>query len=207
PRGGGGGKGAKGVLPPQHWAYDPNLPRYPYDPAKANALLDAAGYPRDRKGVRFRLLMKTSTQESTRLLAAALQQQLRAVGIALDIRSFEFATFYADVNQGSFHLYSLSWIGSNEDPDIFYYAFHSSSFPPKHANRSFYVNPEIDRLIEEGRAPLDQEERKRIYVQIQQTLARDLPYINLWYFDNVVVHSRRVKGIHVNPSGNYDFLT
>jgi peptide/nickel transport system substrate-binding protein len=200
------GQLAESVLPPQHWAYDPNLPRYPHDPAKANALLDAAGYSRHQDGVRFHLLMKTSTQESTRLLAAVLQQQLRDVGIALDIRSFEFATFYSDVNQGSFQLYSLRWIGGNEDPDIFYYAFHSSSFPPKHANRSYYVNPEIDRLIDEGRATLDQEKRKQIYAQVQQILAHDLPYVNLWYFDNVVVHSRRVKNIHLSPAGNYDFL-
>src|SRR5262249_4099448 len=146
------GRLAESVLPPQHWAHEDNLPRYAYDPAKANALLDAAGYPRDKAGVRFHLLMKTSTEETTRLLAAALQQQLRSVGIALDIRSFEFATFYSDVNKGSFQLYSLRWIGGNEDPDIFYYAFHSSSFSPKHANRSYYVNPEIDRLIDAGRA-------------------------------------------------------
>ncbi len=201
------GRLAESVLPPQHWAHEDNLPRYEYDPAKANALLDAAGYPRDKAGVRFHLLMKTSTEETTRLLAAALQQQLRAVGIALDIRSFEFATFYSDVNKGSFQLYSLRWIGGNEDPDIFYYAFHSSSFPPKHANRSYYVNPEIDRLIDAGRATTDQEQRKKIYAQVQQILARDLPYINLWYFDNVVVHSRRVKNLRMSPSGNYDFLT
>jgi peptide/nickel transport system substrate-binding protein len=152
--------------------------------------------------------MKISTSaESSRLMAAVLQQQLRKVGIALDIRSFEFATFYSDVNKGSFQLYSLRWIGGNEDPDIFYYAFHSSSFPPKHANRSYYVNPEMDRLIDEGRASLDQGRRKQIYAHVQQILARDLPYINLWHFDNVVVHSRRVKNIGVSPSGNYDFLT
>jgi peptide/nickel transport system substrate-binding protein len=205
---GGEGRLADSVLPPQHWAYSSDGPHYAYDPAQANSMLDAAGYPRGKDGTRFHLLMKISTStESSRLMAAVLQQQLRKVGIALDIRSFEFATFYSDVNKGSFQLYSLRWIGGNEDPDIFYYAFHSSSFPPKHANRSYYVNPEIDRLIDEGRATLDQERRKQIYARVQQVLARDLPYINLWYFDNVVVHSRRVKNIQVSPSGNYDFLT
>jgi peptide/nickel transport system substrate-binding protein len=150
--------------------------------------------------------MKTSTEETTRLLAAVLQQQLSKVGIALDIRSFEFATFYSDVVKGSFQLYSLRWIGGNEDPDIFYYAFHSSSFPPKHANRGYYVNPEVDRLIEAGRTTLDQEKRRQIYAKVQQILARDLPYINLWFFDNVVVHSKRVKDLELNPPGNYDFL-
>jgi peptide/nickel transport system substrate-binding protein len=68
------------------------------------------------------------------------------------------------------------------------------------------VNPEIDRLIDEGRTTVDQQSRKQIYAQVQQILARDLPYIDLWYFDNVVVHSRRVKNLRLNPPGNYDFL-
>jgi peptide/nickel transport system substrate-binding protein len=170
-------------------------------------MLDAASYARGQGGIRFHLTMKTGTEETTRLLAAVMQQQLRQVGIALDIRSFEFATFYADVVKGAFQLYSLRWVGGNEDPDIFYYAFHSSSFPPKHANRGYYVNPEIDRLIEAGRSTVDQEKRKQIYAHVQEILARDLPYINLWYFDNVVVHSTRVRDLHINPAGNYDFLT
>ncbi len=75
--------------------------------------------------------MKTSTDETTRLMAAVLQQQLRAAGIALEIRSAEFGTFYADVTKGAFQIYALRWIGSNEDPDIFRYAYGSGSFPPK----------------------------------------------------------------------------
>jgi peptide/nickel transport system substrate-binding protein len=200
------GRLADSVLPPQHWAYSGDVAHYDYNPAEANAMLDAAGYPRGRDGIRFHLEMKTSTEETTRLMAAVLQQQLRKVGIALDIRTFEFATFYSDVERGSFQLYSLRWIGGNEDPDIFYYAFHSSSFPPKHANRGYYVNPELDRLIDEGRTTVNQERRKQIYARVQQILARDLPYIDLWYFDNVVVHSRRVKNLQLNPPGNYDFL-
>src|SRR5262249_18107428 len=204
---GGAGRLAESVFPPQHWAYSSDVPHYDYDPGQANSILDAAGYPRGKDGIRFHLLMKTSTIETTRLMAAVIQQQLRKVGIALDIRSFEFATFYSDVSKGSFQLYSLRWIGGNEDPDIFYYAFHSSSFPPKHANRSYYVNPDGDRLIDEGRNALDQEKRKQIYAQVQKILARDLPYINFWYFDNVAVYSRRVQNLHLSPPGNYDFLT
>src|SRR6185437_10328445 len=196
---------AASILPVQSWAYEADVPRYGYDPARARQLLDDAGYA-PVNGVRFHLTMKTSTEESTRLMAAVLQQQLRAVGIALDIRTFEFATFYSDVTKGAFQLYSLRWIGGNEDPDIFYYAFHSSSFPPKHANRDYYANPELDHLIDEGRSTVDQQRRKKIYARVQQILARDLPYIDLWYFDNVVVHSRRVKNLEVSPPGNYDFL-
>jgi peptide/nickel transport system substrate-binding protein len=197
---------ALSVLPPQSWAYDADVAGYPHDPEKARQMLDSAGYPM-QNGVRFHLTMKTSTEESTRLMAAVWQQQLRDVGIALDIRSFEFATFFADVTTGAFQLYSLRWVGGNEDPDIFEYSFHSSRMPPKGANRGLYSNPEIDRLIDNARRETDPAIRKHLYAQVQQILARDLPYIDLWYFDNVLVHTRRVQNLTLNPSGNYDFLT
>jgi len=196
---------ALSVLPPQSWAYDSNVTAYPHDPEKAREMLDAAGY-RPRNGVRFHLTMKTSTEESTRLLAAVLQQQLRDVGIGLDIRTFEFATFFADVTSGAFQLYSLRWIGGNEDPDIFELCFHSNRFPPKGANRGFYSNPRIDSLIDEARREPDQNVRKPLYAEVQEILAQQEPYINLWYFDNVLVHTRRVRNVTLNPSGNYDFL-
>jgi len=202
------GRLADSVLPPEHWAYSSDVVHYPYDPDKANALLDSAGYPPGKDGVRFHLAMKTSTQETSKLLAVVMQQQLRKVGIALDIRTFEFTTFYADVTKGAFQMYSLRWLGySNEDPDIFEYAFHTSSFAPKRANRSYYSNPRVDQLIEEGRSTLDQQERKQIYAEVQRILAVELPYIDVWYLDSVIVHSKKVRIPHLGPSGNYDFLT
>ena len=196
---------AASILPVQSWAYEADVPRYGYDPARARQLLDDAGYA-PVNGVRFHLTMKTSTEESTRLLAAVLQQQLRAVGIALDIRTFEFATFYSDVTKGAFQLYSLRWIGGNEDPDIFEHVFYCSNVPPRGANRSYYCNPQVDRLIDQGRQELEEARRRQDYAQIQRLVAADLPYINLWYLDNVLVHSRRVKNLELNPSGNYEFL-
>jgi peptide/nickel transport system substrate-binding protein len=193
------------VLPPQSWAYNGDVPRYEYDPERARGILDAAGYA-PVNGIRFHLTMKTSTEESTRLFVAVLQQQLRDVGIALDIRTFEFATFFSDVISGAYQLYSLRWIGANEDPDIFEYAFHSSKFSPHGANRSYYSNPRVDALIEAARSELDQNTRKQMYSEIQHILAEELPYIDLWYLDNVLVHSKRVRGLELNPSGNYDFL-
>ena len=196
---------AASVLPRQSWAYNAEVPGYDYDPQRARQILDTAGY-RAVGGVRFHLTMKTSTKETTRLIAAVLQQQLREVGIAIDIRTFEFATFFSDVTSGAYQLYSLRWIGGNEDPDIFEYAFHSAKFPPHGANRSYYSNSRIDALIDQARSELDQNARKQLYAEIQQILADELPYVNLWYLDNMLVHSKRVQGLTLNPSGNYDFL-
>ena len=150
--------------------------------------------------------MKTSTEESSRLMAAVFQQQLREVGIVLDIRSFEAATFLSDVTRGEFQVYSLRWIGGNQDPDIFDLVFNSARFPPNGSNRGFYFNPQVDALINQARRELDQEKRKQMYAEVQQIVSQDLPYINLWYFDNVMVYSKRVHGIQMPPSGNFDFL-
>lgn len=196
---------AASLLPKQHWAYDDELTATPYDPARARALLDAAGY-KPVNSVRFHLTMKTSTEETSRLLATILQQQFREIGVTLDIRSFEFATFYSDVTKGAFQIYSLRWIGGNEDPEMFEGAFHSASFPPKRFNRSYYNNPEVDALIEQGGQELDQQKRHAIYAQIQQILNRDRPYLHLFYLDNVLVHTPRVTGFEISPSGSYDFL-
>ncbi len=197
---------AASILPPESWAYDPSVETHQHDPCKARQILDSAGYKTGSNGVRFHLTMKTSTEEAPRLLAAVLQQQLRDVGIELDIRTFEFATFFADVTSGAFQVYSLRWVAANEDPDIFEYAFHSDKFAPNGANRGYYKNARLDSLIDQARRETDQNVRKKLYAEIQEILAADLPYINLWYYDNVLVHSRRVQRLELNPSGNFDFL-
>jgi len=198
---------ANSVLPPQHWAYDAEAANYPYDPEKARRLLDEAGYPPGADGIRFHLAMKSSTNEGTRLFCAVLQQQLRQVGIALDLRTYEFATFYSDVVRGDFQLYSMRWVGgSNQDPDIFENLFDTASFAPRRANRGYYSNPEVDRLIADARRSTDRSRRAADYRSIQQILNLDLPYIHLWWMDNVLIHSLRLVDVQLSPAGDYGFL-
>lgn len=197
---------ASSVLPPRHWAFDNGARDYHHDPLRAAALLDAAGLRPGENGVRAGFTFKTSTEETSRQLAAVIQQQLREVGIAVEVRSYEFATFYADIVKGAFQMYTLRWIGANNDPDIFDYCFHSQRTPPKGANRGHYSNPEVDRLLNQARAEPDLDKRREVYLQVQRILNDDLPYIHLWYFDNVVVHDRRLEGLKIYPSGDYDFL-
>jgi peptide/nickel transport system substrate-binding protein len=196
------------LLPAGHWAAASaaELPQYPHDVSRAIALLDAAGLRPDRNGVRLRFTLKTSTDETTRLVAQAMQQELRAAGIRLDIRSAEFGTFYSDITHGAFEMYMLRWIGSNEDPDFLRYAFATASFPPKGGNRGRYSNPQVDALLLKANAETDEAARRADYVRVQQILARDLPSIPLWYPNNAVVHSTRVTGVKLDPGGTFDFL-
>jgi peptide/nickel transport system substrate-binding protein len=199
---------ANSLLPPGHWARaaDAEMATYPHDVARAKALLDAAGFPARNEGVRLRVTLKTSTDETTRLMAAVLQQQLRKVGIDLQIRSAEFGTFYSDVTKGAFQVYALRWIGSNEDPDIFRYAYSSASFPPKGGNRGRYSNPRLDALLNDAAAAKEQGARRKDYVAVQQILAEDLPGIPLWYPDNEIIHNKRIMGVAPQGAGDFDFL-
>jgi peptide/nickel transport system substrate-binding protein len=196
------------MLPAAHWAAakDSDMAQYPHDVARAQRLLDEAGFHRGPDGVRLHITLKTSTDETTRLMAVVLQQQLRAAGIRLDVRSAEFGTFYSDVTRGAFQMYALRWIGSNEDPDIFRYAYASSSFPPRGANRGRYSNPRVDALLKSAAGETDQQKRRVDYIEVQKILANDLPGIPLWYPNNEVVHSRRIEGVKPEGSGTFDYL-
>jgi peptide/nickel transport system substrate-binding protein len=202
---------ANTLLPKGHWAAasDAELAQvasYPHDVARAQRLLEEAGFPAGKDGVRLQLTMKTSTDETTQLMVTVLQQQLRAAGIRLEIRSAEFGTFYSDVTKGAFQMYALRWIGSNEDPDIFRYAYASTSFPPKGGNRGRYSNARVDGLLTKAAASSDRAVRRAEYVEVQKILAEELPGIPLWYPNNEVIHTRRVEGVVPRGAGSFDFL-
>ena len=199
---------ADSLLPPGHWARAPDaeMARYPHDVARAQALLEAAGLRADRDGVRLRLTIKTSTDETTRLMATVMQAQLRAAGINLQIRSAEFGTFYADVTKGAFQIYALRWISVNEDPDIFRYAFATAMMPPKGGNRGHFSDARVDALLAEAGSATDRELRRRDYVEVQKILAEELPVLPLWYPDNEVVHSARMTEVRPGVSGDFEWL-
>ena len=200
---------AYSVLPPNSWAYEPDVPRYPYDPKRAEQLLDAAGFPRrpELGDMRLRLTLKTNTEEIARVLGAALQEQWRRVGVDLELRPLELATLLSDVSRGNFQLYALRWVGGNNDPDIFEFIFSSRRIPPNGANRGSYRNPRLDSLLDRAHVEADRERRRQLFAEVQRMVAEDLPYLNLWYTHNVCVHRRRIENIVLTPAGGYDFLT
>jgi len=199
-------RAASSLLPPNHWAYDVYVATYTYDPARAESLLDAAGLRRSPGGVRFRLSLKTSTDESTRLYSEVLQDQWKRIGVALELRPQESATFNSDISHGTFQLYTQRWVGGNNDPDMFEFVFSSHRFPPNGANRGHFSNPQLDALLDRARVELDQQKRRAILFEVQKIVADELPYINLWYVDNVCVYRDKWKIGSISPTGDYGFL-
>ena len=201
---------ATGILPPMSWASDPQAFAFTYDPAKARTLLDQAGYPDpdgDGPAMRLNLTLKMSSIEFNRLQGAVVQQNLRAVGIDLEVRTYEFATLFADVRTGNFQMYFLQWTGGAvADPDILRRVFHSDQAPPVGFNRGHFSDPRVDRLLDEATTSTDDARRRALFNQAQRLIAEQAPYISLWCKTNVVVARRDLAGIHLLPTVDFTFL-
>jgi peptide/nickel transport system substrate-binding protein len=201
---------ATGLIPSQAWAYEPDIFQFTYDPNRSRQLLDEAGY-KDPDGdgplPRLHLSLKVGNAEEVRLQATVIQQQLRDVGIDLDVRSYEFATMYADVIKGNFQMFSLQWVGgAMVDPDILRRVFYSTQTPPAGFNRGHYSNPEVDRLLDLANAATTEPERKKYYGEAQKVIADDAPYISIWNRTNVAVARPVLNGLHLDATSNFASL-
>jgi peptide/nickel transport system substrate-binding protein len=201
---------ASGMLPPVSWAFEPDVTTFSYDPARARELLDEAGYPDpdgDGPEPRLRLSLKVSNSEFNRLQSSVLQQNFRDIGVALDVRTYEFATLYADVLKGNFQLFTLQWVGGAvADPDILRRVFHSSQVPPAGFNRGFFTDPRVDRLLDEASLTADDDRRRALYGDVQRVLAEEQPYLSLWCKTNVAVAQRTLTGFRIPPTAEFTFL-
>lgn len=199
---GGQARPANALLPPDHWAGAPGLAGYAYDPAAARTELAALGYGPQHP---LHLSYKTSTDSFRVRLATVIQSQLKDVGIDMDLKSYDWGTFYGDIKAGNFQMYSLSWVGV-KTPDIFRYAFHSASLPPNGANRGRFRDAQSDALIDAAAASPDLNRQAELYRQLQARLLETLPYVPLWYEDHVFVARRDIEGYALSLDGNYDGL-
>jgi peptide/nickel transport system substrate-binding protein len=193
---------ASALLPPDLWAGNPDLPMLAYDPDKARQLVKAAGYIGGR---RPKIVYKTSSDPFRIRLATVIQQQLNEVGFDVDLRSYDWGTFYGDIKDGRFQMFSLSWVGI-KTPDIFRNAFHSTSVPPKGSNRGHFSDPVTDQLIDQTEALSSAESQVPGYRQIQARLLEQLPYVPLWYEDHVYAARRGIEGYRIARDGNFDGL-
>lgn len=202
------GQKAHGPIVPGRWAYNPAVKDIGYDPKHAAELLAQAGWKeknsdgilvKDGKPFKFTILTNQGNQQ--RLMTAQIvQQRLSQVGIDVKIRIVEWAAFLKEfVNKGNFEVVMLAW-SISQDPDM-YDIWHSSKNKPGELNFIGYNNPEVDRLLIEGRNTFDMEKRRRAYFRIQEILADEQPYTFLYVPDALPVVSSRIRGVEPAPAG------
>ena len=194
---GGAARPAGSVLPPGHYAAA-ELPAYRHDPELARRLLAEAGLHTPR------LTYKTSTDPLRVRIATAIQAQLAAVGIRLRVQSTEWGSFFDAVRGGRFQMYSLAWVGVTQ-PDVLRQLFHSASMPPAGANRGHFADPAVDALLDAA-AGAEPTRQTALYQAAQRRIHAELPYVPLWYEDNVAAVRAGVRGYALRPDGAWDAL-
>jgi peptide/nickel transport system substrate-binding protein len=144
---------------------------------------------------------KTSADREISSIVAIIKEQWESIGVKVNVRPYEFATYFADVQKGNFEICSMRWTAIVE-PDHLYKIFHSGEFPPS-KNRGFYKNAKLDAILKEARFSQNFEHRKRLYNRAQEIIANDRPYISLWYPDNIVVASHALADFNPHPLGSW----
>ena len=180
-----------------------NAPTKPilYEPHKARQLMD-----KNLCQNKVLSLKSSSSQEAVSHARVLSRQIQKGTGISIRQESFEWGTFYGDINNGRFQLALLKWVGV-VDPDIYRLAFHSAEWAPKGRNRGFYKNKVLDDLLIQGQFTMDRRKRKDIYNKIQMIIMRDMPIIPLWHQDQVSIVKKTIRGYHLNSQGDFGYLT
>jgi peptide/nickel transport system substrate-binding protein len=202
------GAEAHGPLKPGTWAYTDNVKKFPFDPARARALLAEAGWRDsnndgllDKDGISFSFEIITNQGNEIRAKSAEIiQRRLAQVGISVKIRIIEWAAFVNEfINKRRFDATILGWT-IPMDPDL-YDVWHSSKIQERGLNFISYQNRELDELLERARNTFDVDRRRQFYHRIQEILAYDQPYIFLYVPEALPIVQRRFRGVEPAPIG------
>jgi len=175
-----------------YWAYDPNVTKYPHNPQKAAALLDAAGWKLGSNGLRTKNGQPLSLQmvygegnATARQLGVQIQSELRAIGIDVQIKTYTYTVLYATkalggiLNSGKFDIGQYSWV-AGADPDDSS-GWMCAMVPPAGNNITHYCNAQFDAAEQDALANFDRVKRKKDYAVTQSLLARDVPAVFQYY--------------------------
>ncbi|HHW40280.1 MAG TPA: ABC transporter substrate-binding protein [Syntrophomonadaceae bacterium] len=200
---------AKNILPPVIWSYTDDVQDYSYNPEKAKALLKEAG--KDKGLVLdFYVPQSGSGMQQPVTMATAIQSDLAAVGIKVNIKQLEWGTYLDKVMQpvekNDVVLHEMSWIGDNGDPDNFLYILCSGDQWPKNGyNEAFYKNEQVDQILRKARTLTDRAERTRLYQQAQKLIMADSPVVVVDHETQIVVMKKNIKGFKLHPTGVFRF--
>jgi len=194
---------AAGPTPPAFaWAYDASLAPYPYDPEKAKALMAEAGIAEGTE-LTFFVTEGGSGMLDPIPMGTAIQADLNAVGFDVKIETYEWNTFLGEVNpglEGKADMAEMAWM--TNDPDTLpFLALRTDAWPDAGGfNSGYYSNPKVDELLEQARVATDQDERARLYKEMQQIVHEDAPWVFVANWKQNAVTSDRVENFSLEPS-------
>ena len=200
---------ADSIMSSAQWAHTTPKTQYPYDLAKANKMLDDAGWKkgpdgiRSKGGVKMEWELRTNAGNAVReTLITVLADQWKQIGANVATKPVQFPQLVTQLSQTRDFEMILLGISENADPDQTQY-YKSTSIGNGALNGSGYKNPEIDSLLDEGVQTVDRNKRKDVYAKIQDILMQDLPTPLVTYPKGLWGISKRVQNFGVGPWNQY----
>ncbi len=195
--------------PHYSWAFTTDVSHYPYDPAKAKALLDADGWKvgpdgiRVKNGQRLEFTLSTQTESSNgKATQTVLQRQWRDIGIQADVKNYPSSQFFDNstngiIQGGHYDVAIFSWLGAADPDDSAIYS--ADNLAPKGQNGMLWNNARATAAMNDALKTIDQPRRKRDYIVVQQQLTRDIPTIILYFNRIPYVYNKDFKGFEPSP--------
>jgi len=194
-------------MPPFMLGYNDAIEDYPYDPAKAKALLAEAGYPDGFEVTLYVMPLSRPYMFDPPKIGEAIQSYLAAVGITVKFYQADWATYLQETEQGNHQMCLLGWSGDNGDPDNFMnvlYGANACSLGSA-GNYAFYTNNTVQKLLSAALATYDDEERAVYYKKAQEMIHEDAPFVYLAHSTQNIVFRANVKGFVLNPTSRKFF--
>ncbi|RNF38106.1 glutathione ABC transporter substrate-binding protein [Planococcus salinus] len=189
---------AIGPLAPGIFGYTEDIDAIEYDMDQARALLEEAGMSDG-----FSTTIWTNDNPQRQSIAVLVQEALAELNIDVSIEVMEFGAYLDQTAAGEHDMFVLGWSNPTGDADYGTYALFHSSQKGNPGNRSFYENPEVDALLDEGRRESDPERRQEIYAEVQQILTDEAPMAFLMHQEYLVGVADNVQGFEIDTSGIY----
>jgi len=187
------------LLPPGYLGYDETLEGYEFDLDKAEELLAEAGYE-DGVDIEFWVMpVSRPYMPDPEKVAEIIQNDLDKIGVNAEIVREEWAPYIEKTTDGEHEMFLLGWSGSNGDPDYFLTSLlHGDSIGGE--NRAFYSNEEVDKLLDEAKRTVDEDERADLYVEAQELILEDAPSVFMVHSTPLVAARSEVKNFIPHPS-------
>ena len=180
--------------------FNNDLKRREKDIEKAKELLKEAGYPDG-----FKAKIWTHEHKQRMDIATLIQSELKEVGIDAEIQVLEWGSFLSGLYNGEHEMCILGFFSNIQDPDnSLYQPFHSSLKGPK--EHSYFGNDKVDELLDEGRRMADSEEREQVYLELQELLVEQAPWIPLYSGKQLVGTRKDVVGFEPSITGIHSFV-
>lgn len=199
---------AKTMLPPTLFGYNDSIVDYEYDPALSKQLLAEAGYPNGFETTLWVMPVSRPYMFDPPKIGEAIQSYLAAVGIKVNIYQVDWGTYLQDAEAGKPPMALLGWTGDNGDPDNFLnvLAGANSAVLGAAGNVAFYNNMEVQDLLTQALRTYDKDERIRLYMQAEELIHADCPWVFIAHANQSMVFHKSVKGFKLHPTASYFFF-